>query len=664
MLLSGCAVTDAASDGAPSSATASTSAALERLERETGARWTVVMHAQLGTPEHLSAASNVRIADGVTASQTVVSFLAKHKDVFRMTDPASELEPMREERDELGMTHARFRQIVRGVPVMGGELYAHFDRTGALASIDARWVPGLDAITTTAAIDADAAIARATSDLANDIPSSAMTWSHAPMATPIVFADGARAPRLAYRVQLRVGGWWTAKMEYAIDATSGEVLSKYDDIETVTGTGAGVMGDTKTLQIAASGGGYQLVDGSRTPNGISTYDCAQSQTTPGTLFTSATSSSWDTGVTGAGAAVDAHYYAGIVYDYYKTHHARLGIDGNNGAIVSSVHFQSRYDNAFWDGTQMVYGDGDGTQFRAFSASLDVVGHELTHGVTQNTSGLVYSKQSGALNEAVSDIFGTFVEHAAQPDPVKNWQLGEGLSLTNHPFRDMIHPANGMQPAHMSQLVNTTQDNGGVHTNSGIVNNAMYLMTMGGTNDVSHTVVPRGIGWDRSAQLWYRAAFHYFTSTTDFAGAARGTLTAATDLTFTTDEAAIVECAWIATGVVTGTCKPLGTTPPTQTDAGTPPPRADGGSDPPPQPPTQGGGDAGTADPGPTPPATTDGGTSSPRWHGFTPTNANASCSVESVGTSGGANGAAGVLAAAALIAMRRRKSARAEAQAK
>ncbi len=664
MLLSGCAVTDASNDGAPSAPAASTSAALERLERETGARWTAVIHAQLGTPEHLSASSNVRIADGATASQTVVAFLTKHKDLFKMIDPASELEAAREERDDLGMTHARFRQVTRGVPVMGGELYAHFDKSGALASIDAHWVPGLDAITTTAAIDSDAAIARATSDLANDLPTSAMSWSRAPVATPIVFADGERAPRLAYRVQLRTGGYWTSKMEYAIDAASGEVLSKYDDIQTIAGTGAGVMGDTKALQIATATGGYQLRDTTRTPNGIVTYTSAQSQTTPGTLLTSTTTSAWDTGVTGAGAGVDAHFYAGIVYDYYKTHHARAGIDGNDGQIVSSVHFQSRYDNAFWDGTQMVYGDGDGTQFRAFSASLDVVGHELTHGVTQNTSALVYQKQSGALNEAVSDIFGTFVEHSAQPDPVKNWQLGEGLSLTNHPFRDMIHPANGMQPAHMTQLVNTTQDNGGVHTNSGIVNNAMYLMTMGGTNDVSHTVVQRGIGWDRSAQLWYRAAFHYFTSTTDFAGAARGTLTAATDLTFTPDEAAIVECAWIATGVLTGTCKPLGTTSPAPTDAGTTPPRGDsGGGDPPPQqpPPSQGGDDAGTGGPGQTPPGASDGGAATPRWHGFTPADTNA-CSVEAVGSSSGAGGAAIALAAAALIAARRRRWLRAVAK--
>jgi thermolysin len=500
----------------------------------------------------------------------------------------------------------------------------------------------------------DAAIAAATRDLANDIPANETSWRRAPSARLVIYGEG--TPTLAYHVQLRVAGKWIANMEYAIDARTGAVLGKYDDIQTITGTGTGVLGDTKTLQISQANGGYSLVDSTRTPNGISTYDAQNGQNTPGTLESSTTTSTWDTQSTAPGAAVDAHYYAGLVYDYYKTHHNRLSIDGNNGAIVSSVHFQSNYDNAFWDGTQMTYGDGDGTQFRAFSASLDVVGHELTHGVTQNTSALVYNQQSGALNEATSDIFGTFVEHTFKPDPVKNWLLGEDLSLQGRAFRDMIHPANGMQPANMSQLVTTTQDNGGVHTNSGIVNNAMYLMTMGGTNDVSRIQVQRGIGWDQSEKLWYRAAFHYFMSTTNFAGAATATKSAATDLNFTTDEQSIVECAWIATGVITGTCKPLGTNPPPSPDGGTPPGADAGpGGDPPPP---SGGADASAGDPSPSPspsPSSPDAGTSSN--NGGAPrhwvADSASTCSVHAVGSGG--SGAAAIVLALAALARRRRK---------
>ena len=155
-------------------------------------------------------------------------------------------------------------------------------------------------------------------------------------------------------------------------------------------------------------------------------------------------------MTGAGAAVDAHYYAGIVYDYYKTHHARLGIDGNNGAIVASVHFQSRYDNAFWDGTQMVYGDGDGTTFKPLSEALDVTAHELTHAVTSNTANLTYSGESGGLNEAMSDIMGKGVEwYASKKNPNEkfSWVVGhdiwtpndndpnDGLRYMNDPTKD-------------------------------------------------------------------------------------------------------------------------------------------------------------------------------------------------------------------------------------
>src|SRR4029077_7798740 len=142
------------------------------------------------------------------------------------------------------------------------------------------------------------------------------------------------------------------------------------------------------------------------------------------------------------------------------------------------------------------------------------------------------------------------------DPKTNWILGEGISIDGTPIRDMIHPAAGQQPSNVSQLVKTSQDNGGVHINSGIVNNAMFLMTMGGKNDGSGVTVSAGLGWDRSAALWYRSAFHYFASTTDLAGAAADTLLAAGDLGFSANETNIVECAWIATGVIDGTCKTL------------------------------------------------------------------------------------------------------------
>ena len=280
----------------------------------------------------------------------------------------------------------------------------------------------------------------------------------------------------------------------------------------------------------------------------------------------------DTG-TGAGAGVDAHAYAGAVFDYYKKVHGRNAIDGAGGAMVSTAHFGVAYDNAFWDGTGMSYGDG-GQLFRPLSAGLDVVAHEFTHGVTEKTSNLKYLNQSGALNESVSDIFGVFIEHSVKPDDVKNWKMGENIAKTAGGLRDFINPAAGDQPANMSAFVNTQQDEGGVHINSGIPNNAAFLMTMGGTNPISKTKVAFGIGWEKSEKLWYQANTKYFMVTTNFAQAAVGVMQAAKDVGLTENEQNIVDCAWKAVGIVKGACAttivdPKSVIPPTTPGTGTP-----------------------------------------------------------------------------------------------
>ena len=330
-------------------------------------------------------------------------------------------------------------------------------------------------------------------------------------------------------------------------------MKRVDDLQAVQGSGTSVLGKTVTFDVTASGTGFVMTDSSAGAD-VKTYTAKQKQTTPGTQLASQSATSWDTGVTGAGAAVDAHVNAGIVLKYYKTVHQRDAVDGAGGALLSTVHFSQAYENAAWDGTGMIYGDGAAV-FKPLSAAIDVVGHEFTHGVTQATSALAYEDQAGALNEAISDMFGCFIEHSATPDATKNWQVGELIVKAGTPLRDMTNPGNGYdpQPAHMSQFLSTQQDSGGVHTNSGIVNNAGWLMTMGGTNPVSKVNVAFGLGWAKSEQLWYRANTKYFQSTTNFAQAAQGLLQSAKDLAFTTNEQNIVDCAFKAVGVSPGTC---------------------------------------------------------------------------------------------------------------
>jgi MYXO-CTERM domain-containing protein len=546
------------------------SQSLEALQQSTNRSWTWIRHDDLRM--HLAAEriGAPQLTAGADVVKTTHAFLAEHRAIFGLRDPASELRLWKSDVDKLAMTHARFQQVVRGVPVYGAELTVHYDAVGRITSIDSTYVRDLFDIDVNPTLSGDAARAIVKADVLA-IHKGATDANIDPSAGDlVVHAIETKTPALAYRITTRaVFGDEPAVWVTTVDAKTGAILERYNNLQTIEGSGTGVLGDTKKLQVTQSGGGYLLSDASRAGISITTYTAGSQQVTAeqgASQVQSNSATSWDTANPGAGAAVDAHYNAGIVYDYYLKVHTRNGIDGQNGAIMSAAHFGQAYDNAFWDGQSMSYGDG-GQLFRPLSAGLDVGGHEFTHGVTQSTSNLTYQGQVGALNEAVSDIFGALIEHSVKPDAKNNWIMGENISLNGTVgIRDFIKPSNGQQPDNMTRYVNTQQDNGGVHINSGIVNNSMYLMTMGGTNPTSGKGPQYGIGWDKAGQLWYRVNSQYLQSTSNFASAAAATQQSAIDLKFTQNEQNIIDCAWKSTGVVQGTCStisnPQSTTPPT------------------------------------------------------------------------------------------------------
>lgn len=237
------------------------------------------------------------------------------------------------------------------------------------------------------------------------------------------------------------------------------------------------------------------------------YDAKNGLSLPGTLVRQ------EGDAPTADAAVNEAYDgSGATYDLYKDVYNRDSIDGSGMQLKSTVHYRKGYDNAFWNGEQMVYGDGDedlpekDRLFNRFTISIDIIGHELTHGVTQFEAKLVYSNQPGALNESMSDVFGSLVKQrvrnqtAAQAD----WIIGEGLFTPNVNgvgIRSMKEPGTAYndpvlgkdpQPAHMKDYVNTTSDNGGVHINSGIPNRAFYITAM----------ELGGYAWEKAGQIWY------------------------------------------------------------------------------------------------------------------------------------------------------------------
>lgn len=258
--------------------------------------------------------------------------------------------------------------------------------------------------------------------------------------------------------------------------------------------------------------------------------------------------------TGDLAADEAYDGSGLTYDFFSEIYKRNSIDGYGMRLDSTVHFDQRYNNAFWNGNQMVYGDGDGELFNRFTISLDVIGHELTHGITQYEAALVYRGQSGALNESFSDVFGSLIKQykLKQTADQADWLIGEGLltkKVNGKALRSMKAPGTAYddrvlgkdpQPASMTDLYKGSADNGGVHINSGIPNRAFYLAA---------TAIG-GYAWEKAGKIWYMALAERLRPNSDFRRAAIATVSIASELYgATSNEVKAVQSAWKTVGVI-------------------------------------------------------------------------------------------------------------------
>jgi Zn-dependent metalloprotease len=258
------------------------------------------------------------------------------------------------------------------------------------------------------------------------------------------------------------------------------------------------------------------------------YDAANGYELPGTLVRSeGDSPSSDTAVN------EAYDGAGATYDLFKEVFGRNSIDNRGMQLDSTVHYAENYDNAFWDGRQMVYGDGDGKIFERFTKAVDVITHELSHGVTQYEANLIYQEQSGALNESFSDVFGSLVKQRLLGQRVEqaNWLVGEGLfkpGVKGVAIRSMKAPGTAYddpvlgkdpQPGHMKDYNDTWFDNGGVHINSGIPNHAFYLVA----------IEIGGYAWEKAGLIWYVALRDRIRRRANFKRAAKATFRVAGEL---------------------------------------------------------------------------------------------------------------------------------------
>jgi Zn-dependent metalloprotease len=280
------------------------------------------------------------------------------------------------------------------------------------------------------------------------------------------------------------------------------------------------------------------------------YDAQQHQQLPGKLVMSEHKSR------SADIEVDEAYDgSGATFDFYAQAFVRNSIDDRGMRLDSTVHYSRRFDNAMWNGRQMVYGDGDGRLFRRFTASLDVIGHELTHGVTQYAAALGYSGETGALNEHISDAFGIMVKQFTlrQTARESDWLIGAELftpAVKGRAVRSMAAPGTAYddpvlgrdpQPAHMRGYVDTDDDNGGVHINSGIPNHAFYLAA----------IALGGNSWDVLGRIWYATLTQRLTFDADFSDFARATVDIAGELFSNGGRVQkIVADAWSSVGIKT------------------------------------------------------------------------------------------------------------------
>ena len=471
-------------------------------------------------------------------------------------DADSSLELIKQDTDELGFTHDIFTQLYRGLPVAFSELKVHAlqgqvksltNTTVPIENLEVR--PTLSAST---AFNTAKAHVNAQNYLWDDQASSALMGYERPQGELVVMApikDVLNAPRLAYKFDI----YATEPLYRAdvyVDAQNGQILFENKRIHhaDTPATGTSLYNGTVSFTADSFTSGYRLrqtTDG----NGIETYDMNS-----GTNYRNATDVVSSTTSFGGSTdiGVQAHWGAEQTHKYFMQKHNRNSYTGNGTIIQSYVSYGSNYVNAFWNGSVMTYGDGDGNNYGPL-VSLDIVGHEITHGVTEYAANLVYSYESGALNESFSDIFGESIENFGAG--TNDWLMGDqiGAGGSGGALRSMSNPNQFGDPDTYlgTNWWTGSGDNGGVHYNSGVQNYWFYLLTVGGagTNDFGDPFNVSGIGMEAAAAIAYRNLTVYLGVNSQYRDARDGAIQSAIDLYGQNSaEVESVIAAWAAVGL--------------------------------------------------------------------------------------------------------------------
>ncbi len=516
--------------------------------------------------------SNAQTRTDIKAACT--AYLNQFANNLKIQDTDEEFHIRETFPDAQGEMHIRMRQQYKGIKVMGGEITLH-TRQHKLALLNGQYKVTPVSVNTTPSVAGRQAFHTALQHIKTvttyrelNAAEKSLLQNDNPQSELIIYypEKNKEQPRLTWHLTIRPN--FMERWEYYVDAHSGEILEYFNHTCAIDGPKIGNAPDLKgTMQQVhtyESNGTFFLIDASRpmfnaaqsnvpekSVGAIITLDARNASGNKIEAFHNVSDDNTWTNPT----AVSAHTSAGIAYEYYRQVFNRNSINGQNGSIISIINVADDdgkgLDNAFWNGQFMAYGNGN-VSFNPLAASLDVAGHEMTHGVIENTANLEYKNESGAINESFADIFGVLIERE-----IDDWQLGEDVVkpevFQSGAMRDMSDPHNGgsslndrgFQPGHLSEKYLGDQDNGGVHINSGIVNHAFYRFA-----------TANGVGLEKAEQVYFRALSLYLTSTSQFSDLRVAVLQAAEDLHGADGvEVTAAKAAFDAVGIIDGNPPP-------------------------------------------------------------------------------------------------------------
>ncbi|MBK8051809.1 MAG: M4 family metallopeptidase [Saprospiraceae bacterium] len=515
------------------------------------------MYNELGVPLYIEGKLKVSGRRGTSPQNLAMEYLTTAGSVMKINQPEKEFSITSVETDELGMTHVRTRQEKDGVPVYGAEVLMH-GRNNSFDFLNGTFYPSIEDLNTKPSLNpalAKQIVEKNLESISAYSDEVKMLFKGIKENSELVVYPYDGAFHLAYHVTKYkniIDRW-----EYFIDAHTGEVINKYQSIckfhnhkkseicdsnaedlmdGKATSNSMDLLNISRLINTYQVGSKYYMIDGSRDifntspanmpndPDGVIwTIDAFNTSPQKDNFkydHVTSTNNAWS-----SKTAVSSHYNGGQAYEYFRNVHGRKSINGQGGNIISLINVAdddgSSMGNAFWNGQAMFYGNGDGA-FQPLARGLDVAGHEMSHGVIQSTANLEYQGESGALNESFADVFGVLIDR-------DDWKIGEDVVKTtafpSGALRSMENPYNGApandfnkgwQPRIYSERYKGSEDNGGVHINSGIPNWAFFKFAT-------------AIGKDKAEKVYYRALTTYLTKSSKFTDCRIAVIKAATDL---------------------------------------------------------------------------------------------------------------------------------------